>query len=212
MTEIEILAHEAIKNIEFENIQDANILLVNLYKYVINAPSCLKTISNYGDVGKGFTLMLCNQLSNDVDTLQTMSSIAYLCLSKAIEQQPNNLNLYKDRLLVLNVGHDAFKYTVMSVLSQDMDYFLPSFQSMIGIRSRNAIWKMEFSDIEKHPSICLSFPFFANRRNFIIDIIQRQLFLPAKTTTEVITQGKDLHEKVYKYLTQKILIEEDIDF
>ena len=213
MTEIEILAQGAIKNIERKNTKDANILLVNLYRTVQDTPSCLQTINDYALVGKSFTLMLCNQLSDDIDTLQTISSIAYLCLSKSIEQQPNNLNLYKDRLLVMNIGHNAFKYTIMSILSQGMDGFSSlMFQSRADIQSRDAIWQMEFSDIEKHTSICSSFPFFEDRRKFIIDKIQRHFFLPAKTKTEVIAQGKELHEKTYKYLTERILIEEDIDF
>lgn len=79
MTEIEILAQGAIKNIERKNTKDANILLVNLYRTVQDTPSCLQTVNDYALVGKGFTLMLCNQLSDDIDTLQTISSIAYLC-------------------------------------------------------------------------------------------------------------------------------------
>lgn len=66
--------------------------------------------------------------------------------------------------------------------------------------------------MEKHTSICSSFPFFEDRRKFIIDKIQRQFFLPAKTKNEVIAQGEELHEKTYKYLTRRILVEEDIDF
>lgn len=66
MTEIEILAQGAIKNIERKNTKDANILLVNLYRTVQDTPSCLQTINDYALVGKSFTLMLCNQLSDDI--------------------------------------------------------------------------------------------------------------------------------------------------
>ena len=41
MTEIEILAQGAIKNIERKNTKDANIVLVNLYITVQDTPSCL---------------------------------------------------------------------------------------------------------------------------------------------------------------------------
>lgn len=213
MKDIEILVQEAIKYIECENTRDANISLVNLYRTVQSNPSCLQSVNDYAIIGKGFTLMLCNQLSDDIDTLQTISSIAYLCLSRAIEQQPNNFNLYKDRLLVMNIGYDAFKYTVMSVLEQGMDGFSNlMFQSRADILSRNALWEMEFTDIERHPSICISFPFFEDRKQFILDKIQRQFFLPAKTITEVKAHGQVLHNKTYKYLTERILIDEDIDF
>lgn len=151
MKDIEILVQEAIKYIECENTRDANISLVNLYRTVQSNPSCLQSVNDYAIIGKGFTLMLCNQLSDDIDTLQTISSIAYLCLSRAID---------------MNIGYDAFKYTVMSVLEQGMDGFSNlMFQSRADILSRNALWEMEFTDIERHPSICISFPFFEDRKN-----------------------------------------------
>lgn len=213
MKDIETLVQEAIKYIECENTKDTNISLVNLYRIVQNNPSCLRSVNDYAIIGKGFTLMLCNQLSDDIDTLQTISSIAYLCLSKAIEQQPNNLNLYKDRLLVMSIGYEAFKYTIMSVLEQDMDGFSSlMFQSRADILSRNALCEMEFVDMERHPSICLSFPFFEDRKKIILDKIQRQSFLPAKTITEVKDHGQFLHNKTYKYLAERILINEDINF
>jgi hypothetical protein len=213
MKGIEVLAQEALKLLECENGREANVLLVNLYNQVKNNPSCLRTIENYSIVGKGFTLMLCNQLSDDIDTIQTMSSIAYLCLSKAIKKEPGNLNLYKDRLLVLNIGHNAFKYTVMLVLEEGIETFSNlMFESRADIQSRDVIWQMELADLKRHPAICLSFSLFRDREKFILDKVKRQFFFPATNVRMAINQGEEFHEKVFKYLQQRILVEEDVDF
>lgn len=213
MEDIELLATEAVKEFENEHIQTATGLLTMLYKQVLNNPSELQSINNYYIVGRAFLLMLHNQLSDDVDTTQTISSIAYLCISKAIKQNVSDLNLYKDRLLVLIFGYGAFKYTVMSVLRQDKEKRWSStfFDSSAILLSENAIWQMQFFDMEKIPAIYSS-SFFEEQRKVFIKKLQRQFFLPAKTIEEVIEQGRNLHEKVYDYLSNRILIEADIDF
>ena len=215
MTEIEILAQKAVQNIEKEQISVAKIWLSSIYEQVSKEPSYLCSVENYGIVGKAFLLMILNRLSDDIDTLQTMSSIAYLCLSKAMEIEGDNPNLYKDRLLVLNSAYNSFKYTVMSVLAEEevTDGFASlMFQSRADIKSRDAIWQMEIADMERYPIICSSFSYFAERKNFLLDKIERQFFLPAKNLNEVVKQGKFLHERTYKYLVNKILINRDIDF
>lgn len=169
MEDIELLATEAVKEFENEYIQTATGLLTMLYKQVLNNPSELQSINNYYIVGRAFLLMLHNQLSDDVDTTQTISSIAYLCISKAIKQNVSDLNLYKDRLLVLIFGYGAFKYTVMSVLRQDKEKRWSStfFDSSAILLSENAIWQMQFFDMEKIPAIYSSSFFEEQRKVFI---------------------------------------------
>ena len=121
-----------------------------------------------------------SSLSDDVDALQAMSSIAYLCLSRAMEIEGDNPNLYKDRLLVLNSAYNSFKYTVMSVLAEEeaTDGFASlMFQSRADIESRDAIWQMEIADMERYPIICSSFPYFAERKNFMMDKINLWLYI-----------------------------------
>ena len=215
MTEIETLAQKAITHMEKEQVNVANFWLSSIYEQVTENPSCLCSVNNYGILGKGFLFMILNRLSTDIDTLQAMSSVAYLCLSKAMETEGDSPNLYKDRLLVLNSAYDSFKYTVMSVLAKDevSDGFASlMFQSRAEIKSRDAIWQMEISDMEKYPIICSSFPYFAERKRNLLDKLERQFFLPARTLDEVVKQGNVFHKNVYKYLEDMILVNNDIDF
>lgn len=215
MTEIEILAQKAIQNIEKEQINVAKVWLSSIYEQVSKNPSCLCSVGNYGIVGKGFLFMILNRLSDDIDTLQAMSSIAYLCLSRAMEIEGDNPNLYKDRLLVLNSAYNSFKYTVMSVLAEEEatdGFAILMFQSRADIESRDAIWQMEIADMERYPIICSSFPYFAERKSFMMDKIKRQFFLPARNLDEVVKRGKYLHERIYRYLVNKVLVNNDVDF
>ena len=52
----------------------------------------------------------------DIDIKQQIASIAYLFLSKAIQKSPQNVNLYKNRLILMISNHEAFEYTVSSVV------------------------------------------------------------------------------------------------
>ena len=207
------VATEAIKEFENKHIQTATGLLTMLYRQILDNPTELQSINNYYIVGRAFLFMLHNQLSDDVDTIQTISSIAYLCISKAIKQNVSDLNLYKDRLLVLILGYGAFKYTVMSVLRENKEkrWSITFFDSSAVLFSENAIWQMQFFDMETIPVIYSS-SFFEEQRKVFIKKLQRQFFLPAKTIEEVLEQGRSLHEKVYDYLSNKIFIEADIDF
>ena len=66
--------------------------------------------------------------------------------------------------------------------------------------------------MERYPIICSSFPYFAERKNFMMDKIRRQFFLPARSLDEVVKRGKFLHERTYKYLVNKVLVNSDVDF
>jgi hypothetical protein len=92
--------------------------------------------------------MLDQKLSDDIDTLQMIVSVGYLCVSKAILQNPHNLNLYKDRLLIMNLGREALKYTVMSALNLGGNLLRMKFADS---EARDVIYKMEIADLELHP-------------------------------------------------------------
>lgn len=66
--------------------------------------------------------------------------------------------------------------------------------------------------MERYPIICSSFPYFAERKSFMMDKIKRHFFLPARNLDEVVKRGKYLHERIYRYLVNKVLVNNDVDF
>ena len=106
--EIVKLAKQAAAQYQNENPSEARSFLVQIYRSVKSDPEQLNEVSDFENLGKAFLLMLDQNLSDDIDTLQMMVSVGYLCISKAIEKDKQNFNLYKDRLLLLRMGHGCF--------------------------------------------------------------------------------------------------------
>lgn len=213
-TEPEILALSRRANSQFqnENVTDGRQLLVQIYHSVKSNPGQLRNLSDYSGIGTSFLLMLDQNLSDDIDTLQMMTSVGYLCVSKAIEQNKNNLNLYKDRLLLLRIGHEPFVYTVMAGLELSRGSMFSIVGQMAPIQARDAIYKMEIADLELHPQLYQQIPFFNERKSEFDEMIGRQFFMPERTKENVIKSGIENHSKLLNYLDNRILIEGDVDF
>jgi hypothetical protein len=156
-------------------------------------------------------MMLDQNLSDDIDTQQIMASISYLCISKAIERDTSNLNLYKERLLLLRIGHEAFSYTVMEGLNISTDNLFFS-GSMATYSARDAIYKMEIADLELNPQLYQQVPYFKERKDEFDEKINGQFFMPDYTLENIIKSGIDNHKKLLSYLDNRVINEEDVDF
>lgn len=210
--EIVLLAKKANSQYQNENVSDGRQLLVQIYRSVKSNPGQLRDVKDYSIIGKAFLMMLDQNLSDDIDTLQMMASISYLCISKAIENDKENLNLYKDRLLMLRIGHEPFKYTVISGLNVNADGFMSFSMGMSDLTARDAIYKMEISDLELHPVLYRQVPLFKERKEKFDEMIGRQFFMPEKTLDNVIKSGLENHQKLLEYLENRVIEEEDVDF
>ena len=209
--EIVSLARKANAQYQNENVTDGRQLLIQIYRSVKADPGQLRNVKDFSALGTSFLMMLDQNLSDDIDTQQLMASISYLCISKAIEKDSSNLNLYKDRLLMLRIGHEPFSYTVMHALDINANPF--SFMgSMATFSARDAIYKMEIADLELHPQLYRQVPFFKERKEEFDEMIGRQFFMPEKTLENVIKTGIENHSKLLKYLENRVLNEEDVDF
>lgn len=210
--EIVKLAKQAVVQYQNENPSGSRSFLVQIYRSVKSDPEQLNEVSDFGNLGKAFLLMLDQNLSDDIDTLQMMVSVGYLCISKAIEIDKQNFNLYKDRLLLLRMGHNPFKYTVMSALNMNADGFMSFSMGHSDLKARDAIYKMEIADIESNPVLYQQVDFFRDRQKEFDQMIARDFFLPERTKENVIETGFNNHKKILLYLENKILTECDIDF
>jgi len=210
--EIVKLAKQASLLYENDNVREAVDIAIQIYRQIKFSPAQLGDVTNFEDLGKAFVIMLNHKISSDIDTLQMIASVGYLCISKAIENDKRNLNLYKDRLFLLILGHEPFKYTVMSALNLNSGGFSSFSMGSSNIEARDAIYKMEISDIEQNPILCRQYDIFQERRIQFEEKISRDFFRPDRTKEEVIKSGLENHARLLEYLENRVINEEDVDF
>lgn len=176
-------------------------------------PQVLSQIQNYESFGKGMLMFLSFGTINDVDTQQQIASIAYLFTSKAIQISPNNINLYKDRLLLMMSQRDVFKYTISSALhAGERRSILSPYFSVSQIEDRTAACRMEYADLSVSDRLC-DVQIFANRkRELEHNLSHGQIFNDGETIGSIIQDGKLHHNKVLAYLENKVLVQCNIDF
>jgi hypothetical protein len=157
-------------------------------------------------------LMLDQRLSEDIDTLQMMSSLAYLFISKANKKNKKNPNLIQDRLIVLRIGHDSLKYTVMSALSLNEGGLMALSLGNSDLKARDSIFKMEIADLELNPILYKSIVFFKERKIEFDKKIRNQFFMPEKTKENIIESGVEIHNELFDYLENMVILNADVDF
>jgi hypothetical protein len=210
--EIVLLAKRANSQYQSNNITDGRQLLIQIYRSIKSNPEQLKDLKDYSSIGTVFLTMLDQNLSDDIDTLQMMASISYLCISKSIENDKENLNFYRDRLLLLRIAHEPFKYTVISALKLNSGGFLSFTMGMSDLTARDAIYKMEIADLELHPVLYRQISIFKERKDKFDAMIDRQFFLPEETLDDVVKSGVENHKRLLFYLENMVINEADVDF
>lgn len=194
------------------NLEEAKPILLGIYRSIKNKPEQLRIVEDYENVGRAFLLMLDSELTVDIDSLQFIVSIGYLCTSLAIEDNKENLNMYKDRLLLLHFGHTPFRFTIMEALNLISANLLSMSNRFADLKARDAIYKMEMIDLENNPALCSKIDFYQNRKNELDEMIKEEFFLPDRTKENVLVSGKLNHQTVLTYLENKVIVSGDIDF
>ena len=170
-------------------------------------PAQLNKIQDKGRYGMGLMIFLSYNTVSDIDDQQQLASIAYLFISKALKESPSNVNHYKNRLILMISYQEAFGYTVSSVVGGN-DLFS---MSMFPFEARDAMYKMEFSDLSSN-NVLLSIDILGSKYRELKDKISSGFFGDNETYNSIIEKGKELHGKVLAYLEKKVLEEENIDF
>lgn len=171
-------------------------------------PDQLKHITDYGKYGMGMMIFLSYGTITDIDDKQQISSVAYLFLSKAIQKSPEDLNLYKNRLILMISYADAFEYTVSSVVNKDCGIM---FMNMQPFKARDAVFKMEFADLSRSPQL-LKIGILRNRYDDLNDKISNGFFGVDDNTIKVREKGNSLHKEILDYLEGKVINNGDVDF
>ena len=209
-SEVEELAKKALMKYGMENITESRNLLIQLFRTVKNDVSKLKSVKDFSILGKAFSLMITEEISDDIDNQQLMATLGYFYLSKALKENLNEQNLLSLRLIILNSAHTPFSYTVTSALNLNSGGIFR--MNMLGYQGRDAIYKMEISDYSTIDNNVLNAPYFSERKEELEDLLTKDFFSPEKSKDEIISSGQENHKKILNYLEHRILIEEDIDF
>lgn len=210
--EFVVLSRRANAQYQSENVTDGRQLLSQIYRTIKHDPIQLQNVKDFSSLGVSFLMMLDQGLSDDIDALQTMASIGYLCISKAIENDSSNINLYKDRLLMLRVGHEPFTFTVISALKLNSRGLMSFEASMSSFAARDAIYKMEIADLELHPPLYKQIPYFRERKIEFDEMIARQFFKPEISVDKIVESGRQNHKRLLDYLTNRVIVEGNVDF
>ncbi|EPR73432.1 hypothetical protein ADIWIN_1462 [Winogradskyella psychrotolerans RS-3] len=212
ISKLDVLSKKIVDLYDQQMFSESREYLVQLFLNVKRSPESLKEVNDFESLGRAYLFMLDQKITDDIDNLQMISSLGYLFLSKAHSISPTNANLIMFRLMVLQMGLDALKYTVMSILEGNGSSMLSMFSGMQDIKARDAIYKMEISDIDDNPIIYMRVDYFNERKVQLDEMVNDDFFLPLKTKQEIKESGIKYHKKLYEYLVNKVLMEFDIDF
>lgn len=209
-TETEKFVNEALAQLQMGNNGDATYHpLYKAWRSYRNDPAQLSDIQDCGKYGMGLMIFLSFGTISDIDDKQLLASIAYMFISKAINQKPSDYNLYKNRILLMLANHEAFQYTVSSVVNTNDSIF--NIMGLSSFEARNSMYKMEFADLNVSP-LLLSIEMFAAKYLDLKSKIASNFFGQGKTEASIITEGEGLHAKVLAYLENKVIKNQDLDF
>lgn len=207
MTQLEIYAQEGLRLLQIE---DGDGPYHQFYlawnEYRLN-PAILKDVSNYYLVGCALSMFVSYGTIGDIDTLQSVVSVAYMFISMAIEQEPTNVNYYKTRIILMHEQREAFGYTVSSVVNKDVGFMSMNFHMF---DARDALLKMIYHDLATRP-VLTRIQFFANIKNDLDNKI-RNNFFANQNQSDVFAKGKRHHQDILEYIKEKVLEEGSIDF
>lgn len=105
-------------------------------------------------------------------------------------------------------NHEAFEYTVSSVVNKDQGFI---FSNLNPFKARDAMYKMEYADLLKSPQL-LSIDMLAQRYMDLQNKISNDFFGPNQNNQTIRDKGLSLHQEILAYLEEKVLEDEDIDF
>lgn len=211
LTETETLVKEALSNLRAgRDGDDTYHPLFKAWRSFQRDPEQLQRIQDEDSFGMAFMIFLSFGTVSDIDDKQQLASIAYLFLSKAIEKNSNDVNLYKNRILLMMLNNEAFGYTVSSAINPGGGFDIFS-MNLHPFESIDAMYKMEYADLMKSPQL-LSVDMLSQRYSDLKYKIANGFFGQNQTSQTIIEKGRELHKKVLDYISKKVLTEEDIDF
>ncbi|MGM9794965.1 MAG: hypothetical protein ACI3ZZ_01920 [Candidatus Aphodosoma sp.] len=205
----EELAQQAMSFLQMGNDGDAVYHpMYKAWREIQQAPSRLKDVQDKALLGNGLFVFISYGTVQDIDDRQQIISLAYLLLSDAIKKDPTNLNLIRNRILVMLNDRDAFQYTVSSATNNSSGF---DFLGLSPFKSRDALYTMIYSDLAKS-SIFKNIPLLNATLADLERKIDNNFFGQNKSRAIVVSEGEKNHTKVLTFLREKVYDNADIDF
>lgn len=209
MTETEQFVVEAMAQLSMGNDGDATYHpLYKAWRSYTNNPEQLNRIQDYARYGMGLSIFLSYETISDIDIKQQIASISYMCISKAIKNNPSNVNYRKNRLILMLCNHEAFEYTVSSVVNKGRSII---FANNMRFKARDAMFKMEFYDLSSNKTL-LNIDMFYSKYIDLKEKISNNFLGYNETEATFIRDGEKLHKDILDYIEDKVLVDGDIDF
>lgn len=182
--------------------------LYKSWKSIQQNPEVLKKVSDKALIGNALLTFISFGTVQDIDDRQQILSLAYLMISEAIKDNPYDVNLVKNRLIIQLIDREALQYTVSSVVNTDSGF---DFMGLNQFHSRDALLKMIYADIVRFPAL-RNISMFQSAYNDICQKISTGFFGKDETPATVLSEGNNLHSQVTAFLVKKAFEEEDVDF
>lgn len=179
---------------------------VQWLRTINNNPIELLKVHNPQVVTHALLCILISTVVDDLDTLELIGDIGYWSISKAIEIEPDNRNVYADRLTFMIYAHEGMKWSAMKALN------LANSRFMLGnpeFKARDAVYKMTIADMYNHPEVCKSNLILQHRMDMEYKM-NSKFFYPQLDVTDIVETGNTFHQRMFDYLTNRIQ-ENDFD-
>lgn len=164
---------------------------LNAFYQIMHLNSTLfYSIQNYSNIGQTYTLIVkTNQDVNDI-TIQKITSEGYLFLSKAIELNSSNYELYFDRLKIMLLGSRGFIFTVMDAYKQIKKEIIDEYDA------NDIVFNMRYADYLNIPTHIRT----EMVRNLKLQEFMLMSNLPETTARNIANLGQDSHNVVCEFL------------
>ena len=205
----EELAQQAMSCLQMGNDGDAVYHpMYKAWREIQQTPSLLKDVQDKALLGNGLFVFISYGTVQDIDDRQQIISLAYLLLSDAIKKNPTNLNLIRNRILVMLNDRDAFQYTITSATNNSSGF---DFMGLSQFESRDALYTMIYSDLAKS-SVFKNIPQLNATLADLERKIDNNFFGQNKSRAIIVSEGEKNHTKVLTFLREKVYDNADIDF
>ena len=153
-----------------------------------------------------FSYMFILKIFDETNEMQLAAEIGYLISSYYINHNPNENNLFATRILIMNIGYDAFKYSINDIFPQRESIPI-SRQAMFQRANPWALDAMQISDLYTNLHLTESVDVFKEIKDYFDKRIEYNEY--NKSLNELIQIGKDNHKTAYNFFHNKLIVEKD---
>lgn len=206
---LEELAQQAMSCLQNGNDGDAVYHpMFKAWREIQQNPSLLKDVQNKALLGNGLFVFISYGTVQDIDDRQQIISLAYLLISDALTKNPKDVNLIRNRILVMLHDKEAFQYTISSATNTSSGF---DFMGLSQFESRDALYSMIYSDLAKSTAFT-NIPMLNATLRDLERKIDNNFFGQNKSRAAIASDGEKNHAKVLTFLREKVYDNADIDF